>query len=424
MEQQLIKTLLDVEEYKKYSPYITKDIIVDSDYKLSDELWNIYLRLGKYYDKHEESISLEDLEKIMIAERANMSESSRELLKDTFKDLRGVTTTESTKELLRALRERSVRWEAMDLISDGEEEEAIRLLKSIDETDMEELKGLSLSLIERDNELDAESKWKWWLPSLDKALNGFGDERGMLLFARPNTGKSSTLCNAVVSFARQGAKVLYITIAEDTGIKLLYRLYSTAYDVDDEELKRFKMEYAEKFTSEFGDNIILRDQSTLTLAMLRDLVEEHNPDILVLDPFWKMSVKGKKDQRDDQHLAEIVRNIEVLAKDYKFGFICVTQAGADAEHKKNDGTKKPKRYLDMSDVYGSNTTVQGEFQMIVGVGTDGQGSTLFTDPKTKGHYSAEYRYFNICKNKGASGRITTIFNPLTGVIKEETVCKS
>ena len=430
LEVEIVKALFDKEEFDKYSPYVTKNIIVDGEYKLSDEVWNIYSRLKKYYEKNEDKINPNDLEKIMLAEREGTTEAAQELLKDAFKDVSMSTPTQPTEEMLKSLKERAIRWEAMDLISDGDSESAMRLLKSIDEIEKDEIPSINMSITETHDEAEAANRWKWWCPTLDSLLEGFGDERGLLLMARPNAGKTSCLCNMSVNFARQGAKVMHVVIAEDTRVKLRNRYYSVAYDVDDEELSKNIEFYNDKFVDEFGKGGNTEDSSiyvlpypTMTLLQLRKAVEQIRPDVVILDPITKVILSGKKELRGDEALAKIGQDLEAMSMEFNFGFICVIQAGADAETKLKDGTKKPKKWLDMSDVFNSNTAVQGEFQSILGLGSDSTGAFLVKKDNVDGYYEAENRYLNVCKSKSKGGRVSVIFNPMTGVIREPQTVK-
>lgn len=190
---------------------------------------------------------------------------------------------------------------------------------------------------------------------LDQHLDG-GLVRGhhVLLFARPEMGKTLFLINAMRGFLRQGLRVLYCGNEEPikpTALRMIGRLC---------EWDKFEVasnrEQADRIAEERGYlNWIPVHLEPGTPREIEALVEEYKPDVLVVDQIRHLYVKDDSFPRQLEKACVAVRN---MAARHNCLAISVTQAGESAAG---------KPVLDMEDVEWSNTGVQGAVDVMIGL---------------------------------------------------------
>jgi archaellum biogenesis ATPase FlaH len=192
-------------------------------------------------------------------------------------------------------------------------------------------------------------------PSLDAHIGrGLSPGHYMLVFGRPNVGKTAFLVNLVRGFCLQGLRTLYWGNEEHVGViavRLVQSLTGRSQR-DVESNPQASVELAEKYTK----LIVLTDASGCSLAELNQAVEEVKPSILVVDQLRGLSTEGDGGIFQLEKLCFSMRN---LAKKYGMVVVATNQAHVTAEG---------KRILWMNDLEGSKTTVQGTLDLMLGIG--------------------------------------------------------
>lgn len=215
---------------------------------------------------------------------------------------------------------------------------------------------------------------------LPKTLNKYtkgGLRRGshMILFGRPNAGKTLFIINAIYGWVRQGAKVL-ICCNEEPTRDLIMRFLTRLTDMSEEEILKDKSKAQEIAYNKGFDKAVFTGLSPGTPEEVEELINEHTPDVLVLDQILKMAMPRAKGEFDNLTKAStFVRN---MSKQYNLLGVSVTQAGEAAEGKLN---------LRMDHIYQSLTAAQGDAELIVGIGNneafEEQGKRMITICKDK-----------------------------------------
>jgi archaellum biogenesis ATPase FlaH len=211
--------------------------------------------------------------------------------------------------------------------------------------------------------------------SLTNRLDG-GCLRGhhVLVFARPEMGKTMFLVNATAGFLAQGLRVLYLGNEEpikDTNLRILCRLAEmTKYDV------LTNRERAAARARERGyPNLWMRQLTPGTPAEIERLCEAISPDVLIVDQLRNIRMKEEDFVRKLEQAAQAVRQIGARQNCL---VISVTQAGDSASG---------KSVLDMGDVDSSNTGIPGQADVMIGIGgTDNDvqsGRRVLSLPKNK-----------------------------------------
>lgn len=211
------------------------------------------------------------------------------------------------------------------------------------------------------------------------ALNervGGGLLRGhhMVIFARPEAGKTLMLVNMVAGFLRQGLRVLYVGNEDpltDVALRVVSRVTGwTRYEIIDNP------DEADQIARQQGyDNLILAGLSPGTPREIVALVKEFRPDVLVLDQVRNLNMKEENYTVKLEKACTFARQ---LGRKYKMLVVSATQAGDSADK---------KAVLEMGDVDFSNTGVQSTADVMVGIGLtpedDAANRRVLSLPKNK-----------------------------------------
>lgn len=217
------------------------------------------------------------------------------------------------------------------------------------------------------------------IPIAPSTLNervGGGLLRGhhLIVFARPEVGKTMVLLNMACVMAREGLKVLYVS-NEDPLDDIVMRSVCRLSDATRHEVMA-DPEGAEVTATERGySRLVFAELAPGTPAEIEALVEEHRPDVVFIDQLRNLNVKEDNFVRALEKAASAVRNI---GKRQGVLVVSATQAGDSASG---------KSVLDMGDVDNSNTGIPAQADVLLGVG-------MSPDDEARG-----MRVFSLCKNK-------------------------
>lgn len=238
---------------------------------------------------------------------------------------------------------------------------------------------------------NAESLIPVYPQALNDVLDG-GAPRGshIVVFARPETGKTMFCVNLVANFLRHNRSALYCC-NEDPRKSIQQRLMSNLLHLDKYQLKEEDPEYLEQQLAEAGgDKLFFEDMHPGSVPHVRRMVERHRPDVVVVDQIRNLRTPRSSTKVEGlEYIAQEMRNI---AKEFDCVVVSVTQAGDSA-----DG----KRDLGMGDVDFSNTGIPSTADLMIGIGITPQ---LEMDNK---------RRLSLPKNKisGTHEGITVDVNP-------------
>lgn len=212
--------------------------------------------------------------------------------------------------------------------------------------------------------------------ALNKRLRG-GLLRGhhMVVFARPEMGKTMFLVNMVHGFFRQGLKVLYIH-NEEPERDIISRIYSrvterTIFEVEAD------LEGTDALARERGyDNFFIEALHPGTARDVEEAVSAVRPDVVVIDQLRNLG--GGKEDNFARQLEKSANAVRQIAGKYNCLAVSSTQAGDSASG---------KPVLDMGDVDNSNTGIPGACDLMLGIGA------------RQDDLDANRRVLTLCKNK-------------------------
>lgn len=231
----------------------------------------------------------------------------------------------------------------------------------------------SLSTILKTHSSD--NKIKLLPRSLNTATDG-GVVRGnhIVLYAPTEMGKSLFCLNLTYGFLKQGLKVMY-GCNEDPEDAMLLRLFYRLSGMTKQEIE-INPDIAEQRALASGyNNLVYVDLQPGTEREIRDLIEEYEPDILIVDQIRNLDMKESSKVLSLEKAATMMRNI---GKQHNLVPVSVTQAADSATG---------KIMLDRGDIDFSNVGIPGTADLMVGIGAD-------ADMEMRGQ-----RMLSIVKNK-------------------------
>jgi replicative DNA helicase len=205
-------------------------------------------------------------------------------------------------------------------------------------------------------EFDPTSRIRPGPAALTEKLGG-GLRRGhhLILFARPEVGKSMFALSMAANCLRQGLRVLYIG-NEDPITDLIMRLISNLTGRTEAEVMQSPDDAMELARSNGYDNATFIGMSPGTIEDIDAACAKHGPDVLVIDQLRNLSAST---ENNTIRLDAVARGARNIGRRRNCLVISVTQAGDSAEGRME---------LNMGDVDGSNTGIPGACDVMVGVG--------------------------------------------------------
>lgn len=216
--------------------------------------------------------------------------------------------------------------------------------------------------------------------SLNKRLGGgILRKEHMILFARPEMGKTATVVNMMGGFAVQGCRTAYINNEEPvitTALRCMARLSGMTYA---EAMER--PEEATAIAREKGyENLVFKEMSPGTPREVEEYVRRQKPDVLIVDQIRNLVAGGGKNDNFTRSLETNAQAVRQIGKRNNCAVISITQAGESAEG---------KAMLDMTDIDSSKTGLPGACDILVGLGA------------SREDVAAGRRVFSLAKNKRA-----------------------
>ena len=243
-------------------------------------------------------------------------------------------------------------------------------------------------------EIDADTQYQFGdIPDLRKLVKGVGKGNLMIVFARPEAGKTAFWISLVANrngFASQNIKV-HALVNEEPAIRTQMRLISCWTGMTKEEIA-VNIDKAKHEWNKIKSNVRIVDTVNWDLDQVDAYCKKHNPEILVIDQLDKVSAKGNF-ARTDEKLRAIYMGAREIAKRNDCCVIAVSQASADAHG---------QTMLSFDMMENSKTGKAAEADLIIGIG---QQNIVDSE--------ATLRTLCVSKNKitGWHGRIDCVINP-------------
>ena len=201
---------------------------------------------------------------------------------------------------------------------------------------------------------------RWRLKTLNEMLGSLRKGDFGVVFARPETGKTTFLASEVTFMATQlvdpsSGPILWIN-NEEQGSKVMLRCYQAALGLDLVSLYSDISKHKDEYSLLTHNKIKLFDSGVVHKKTVEELCAKLKPSLIVADQLDK--VTGFTNDREDLRLGGIYQWARELAKQY-CPVIGICQA---------DGSGEGVRWLTMGNVANAKTAKQAEADWILGIG--------------------------------------------------------
>ena len=395
IEKELINLLLDKDFYEKNKSRVSKSMFTNGT-------GNLYETIAKAHEQSDGNLTIDEIETLHTQV---YNPALTRAAKENFKNLLDEIKKEKpNKEIANTILEslykqnlaRQIAVVATEIYNNTKDigfNEIQNLIDDFKGVNKEEYENITDNVIELLEALKDNTKWKFNLTDLRDRVNGIGDGNFLIIFARPESGKTAFWVNLVAGrngFASQGAKVCAL-INEEPAIRTQMRLINAHTGMSFAEIRQNPTKTGELW-SQIKTNLRILDTVDWSLEKIDSYVAKEKPDILVIDQLDKVHIEGSF-ARTDEKLRAIYTGTREIAKRRSCAIIGISQASADASGKLD---------ITFDMMENSKTGKAAEADVIIGVGFRNK---LDTDK--------ELRSLAVSKNKitGWHGMIPCIIIP-------------
>lgn len=405
MELKILRLLLSRDWFSENKDRLTAEMF-------DGHLKDIYTTIRTAQEKYQRDLTVEEVRELHASSNPALSQATKIVIADAFSDIKSATDIgpDVAADILASMWRRETFRQIAEIAVNGidgkvPDLEAIRRIvesrsASFEPADEVEWLDTDLDAILAAN--DEQSQWRINIPTVAEKLPGISGGELMILFARPETGKTASyvsLACAPGGWCWQGARVL-VLCNEEPGRRTLLRAVTAACQ-QDKAWVRQNQAGAEAEWSKIKDRFIMGDAVGLTTAKVDALVRRYAPDIVVCDQLDKIAPIGSFAATHEK-LRDIYMNYRETAKRHHCAAVAVSQASAEAEG---------KTVLNPTMMEGSKTGKFAEADVIIGIGKF---------PLAEGSTEEDFtRTWTVGKNKISSwhGTVHTILDPHTSTYR-------
>jgi len=362
LEIQLFKKFLNYQFYLENKQHIALDIF-------PADLRSLYVELDKFYNKYARDINLTEFAHFYKLENPTLTEAKSRNIDRVFDAInstenlhddlaRDAVRTLGKREFARQIAERAVR------IASGQEDDFNSIVTLLENCNGGNLLDTRFTPVTTDidqliESLQLQGRYTLNIPQLQQVIPGIGPGNLVIVFARPEIGKTAfwvSLCSGPNGFADQGASI-HALINEEPAVRTMMRAINCYTGLTLETIQGNTQQTRTLFAP-IASRLHLVDSVDMSMNHVDDYVRHNHPDILVIDQLDKVHIGGSY-ARSDEKLKAIYTATREIAKRHNCLVIAVSQASYDAEG---------KRDLTYAMLDNSKTGKAGEADLIIGVG--------------------------------------------------------
>ena len=361
IEKQLINLLLDKDFYEENKGRVSKTMFTNGT-------GTLYETITKAHANSDTSLSIDEISTLHTevynpaltrVARDNFSDLLEEVKNQKPNKKIAVTILESLHKQAIA---KQIAVKATEMYNNTNDTTFNDIQTLIDESNgvnKEEYENVTDNIHLLIDALKDNTKWKFNLSELRDRVNGIGDGNFLIVFARPESGKTAFWVNMVAGqggFASQGAKVCAL-INEEPAIRTQMRLVNAHTGMSFAEIKDNPTKAGESWAN-IKDNMRILDTVDWSLDKIDSYVAKEKPNVLIIDQLDKVHVTGTF-ARTDEKLRAIYTGAREIAKRRSCALIGISQASADASGRLD---------LTFDMMENSKTGKAAEADVIIGVG--------------------------------------------------------
>ena len=397
MEKQLINLLLKKEFYSKNKSKVGKTVFTNG-------VGSFYDTIKKAHDKYPDTDL--DIDEVSLLHTDVYNPALTRAAKTNFLNLiediksENIPNIDVASDILDSVYKRSlahkIAIEATNIYNGGDSNFSTiqNLIDSVQNEVQEDSETVTDDIHTLIKEIDADTQYKFGdIPDLRRLVKGVGRGNLVIVFARPETGKTAFWVSLVANrngFASQGSKD-HALVNEEPAVRTQMRLISCWTGMTKDEIVN-DVDKAKEEWNKIKSNVKILDTVDWDLDQIDSHCKTHKPDILVVDQLDKVSISGSF-ARTDEKLRAIYTGAREIAKRNDCCVVAVSQASAEAHG-------RTELSFDMME--NSKTGKAAEADLIIGIG---QQNTVDSE--------STLRTLCVSKNKitGWHGRIDCVINP-------------
>jgi len=382
IEKQILKLMLNKKFYVQYKGQISRNVFQGS-------FGALFETIQKAHEKYDADLSVDELYTLHTGVyNPALTRAAKEQFSELVEDIKETTEPSEAiaKDIVNIMSQRDVAQriaiEATEIFN-GKPAEFDIINKIIEDHKKglpeEKMESVTDDIEDLIKQLNVISKWQFNLMRLKENISGVGPGNLVIIFARPEVGKTAFWVNLVAGpngFAEQGAKI-HAFINEEPAVRTQMRAITCFTGLNREQISENIDEAYEEW-KRIKDNIEMIDTVDWTVQDIDRHCEKYNPDVVVIDQLDKIGITGSF-ARTDEKLRAVYTSAREIAKRRNCVVIAVSQASADA-HNRNSIS------FDMME--NSKTGKAAEADLIIGI-----GNNTTADPTNN------IRVLNVSKNK-------------------------
>ncbi len=173
--------------------------------------------------------------------------------------------------------------------------------------------------------------------ALDNTLAGIGQSDLVLVGARPGMGKTSFCLNIALNYARRSKEKVAIFSLEMSSEQLVQRMLSSYAMVDSYNMRTGKLstqdwqKLANAVTDLAGVNVLIDDTPNITVSGMKAKLRREGKIGLVVIDYLQLMQGDKHTDNRVQEVADISRNLKLMAKELHVPVICCSQLSRGTE---------------------------------------------------------------------------------------------
>ena len=381
IEKELIKLLLSKEFYTKNKGKLSKELFTNGT-------GDLYATIAKAHQDSDNDLTLNEISTLYTdVDNPALTRVAKQNFQSLIEDIESssLPNAKIAHNILESLYKRrqanKIAVLATEIYNgkDADFSEIQKCLESSIDDEGDTYDYITSDVGELVEQLKDNTKFKFNLKPLQERVHGVGEGNLIILFARPESGKTAFWVNLIAGvdgFASQGAKVCAL-INEEPAIRTQMRLVNAHTGMTFEEIKN-DTALANRKWAEIKENVRILDTVDWDLAKVDELVAKEKPDIIVIDQLDKVGVAGNF-ARTDEKLRAIYTGAREIAKRNNCCVIAISQASAEAQGKLD---------ITFDMMENSKTGKAAEADVIIGVGY-----------RDKVDMDKNLRGLNISKNK-------------------------
>ena len=362
VEKQILKLFLNKKYFNKYKGTLSRSVF-------EGMVGSLYDTIQKAHSKYDSDISIDELYSLHTSVyNPALTRAMKISVSELVEDIRtiDVPNEKIADDIIKVMQDRNVAQkiavEATEIFN-GRPADFNVISKIIEHHEqdkpVEQIDSVTDNIGELINQLNVTTKWKFNLAELKNNIGGVGDGNLMIVFARPETGKTAfwvSLVAAPYGFAEQGAKV-HAFINEEPAVRTQMRAISSYTGYNKDQIIS-NIQQAHQDWIKIKDNIKMLDVVDWTIQDIDRHCELHKPDFIVIDQLDKINITGTY-ARTDEKLRAIYTSAREIAKRRSCVVIAISQASADAHN---------RDFISFDMMENSKTGKAAEADLIIGIG--------------------------------------------------------